>query len=509
MFNRREIVGVGGSLLALSGFAGQAMAQAETATEAVEVDLGREVGGLDHIWQRCVGSDRAEITLRESWRKDAKRGREELGLERVRFHGVFDDELGVGAKPSFGRVSPDFNFQNVDAVYDGLMDLGLRPYVEMSFMPGKLASGTRVFGNYKANVTPPQSLPDWQDFVGQFARHLIERYGAAEVRQWNFEVWNEPNLASFWSGTQADYFEFYRATATALKGVDPALKVGGPSTSAVQWIPEFLAFCAQNNLPIDFVSTHVYAGDNQARIFGQAGKFGQNAVIPAAMAQVRAQIDASSFKGAELWLSEWSSDSPAMIAHVVTACLPYCHAMSQWQLSGTYEEILTPSWIFKEGDNGWGLLSRGGVARPAFNTYKLMNRLGNRRLQASGPALATRRAGGGGAVLVWNLAEVQQPAGIPGASSERKVVGSPKRLHINLRGARPGQTVKVSYVDQARGSPYPMWRALGSPKYPTRQQMAKIRAAAELLPPEELKLGKAGELLLDLPPEGVALIELA
>jgi xylan 1,4-beta-xylosidase len=183
--------------------------------------------------------------------------------------------------------------------------------------------------------------------------------------------------------------------------------------------------------------------------------------------------------------------------------------MSHWQLSGTYEEIQTPTWIFKEGDNGWGLLSRDAVPRPAFNTYKLMNRLGSRRLQATGPALAARRAGGGAAVLVWNLAEVGQRAGIPDASTERKVIGSAKRYRVTLQGAKPGQSVKVSYVDQERGSPFPAWRALGSPKYPTQAQMAKIRAAAELAPPEVRKLGKGGELMLDLPPEGVALIELA
>jgi xylan 1,4-beta-xylosidase len=294
-----------------------------------------------------------------------------------------------------------------------------------------------------------------------------------------------------------------------LKAVDPALKVGGPSTSAVQWIPEFLAYCSQNDLPMDFLSTHIYAGDNQARIFGEAKKYTQNEVIPAAMAQVRSQIDATRYKGAQLWLSEWSSDSPAMIAHVVTHCLPYCHAMSQWQVSGVFEEVLVPDYIFKEGDNGWGLMSQRGVVRPAFNTYKLMNRLGSRRLEASGPALASRRAGGGAAVLVWNLAEAQQASGIPGASSERKVTGEAKRYRVSLRGAKPRQAVKVSYVDQQRGSPYPTWRALGSPKYPTKDQLAKIRAAAELAPPEARKLSAAGDLVIDLPPEGVALIELA
>jgi xylan 1,4-beta-xylosidase len=260
---------------------------------------------------------------------------------------------------------------------------------------------------------------------------------------------------------------------------------------------------------MDFLSTHVYAGDNQARIFGQAKKYTQNEMIPAAMAQVRSQIDATKYKGAQLWLSEWSSDSPAMIAHVVTHCLPYCHAMSQWQVSGVFEEILTPNYIFKEGDNGWGLMSQRGVVRPAFNTYKLMNRLGGERLESTGPTLASRKANGGSAILLWNLADVPQASGIPGASSERKVTGLAKRYRVTLRGAKPGRAVKVSYVDQHRGSPYPTWRALGSPQYPTKDQLAKIRAAAELGPPEVRKLGPAGDLVLDLPPEGVALIELA
>jgi xylan 1,4-beta-xylosidase len=227
------------------------------------------------------------------------------------------------------------------------------------------------------------------------------------------------------------------------------------------------------------------------------------------MKKVREQIAASRFANAELWLSEWSSDSPAMIAHIIKGCLPYCDGMSYWQLSGSFEEILVPNYVFKEGDNGWGLMSQRGVVRPTFNTFKLLHRLGDRRLEATGPALASGRKGGGAAVMVWNLADVPQASGIPGASSERKVQGQPKRLHVTLNGARPGQEVKISYVDQARGSPYPTWRALGSPQYPTREQLSKIRAAAEVAPPERRRLGGRGELELELPPEGVALIELA
>jgi len=493
---RRQFTALGG-VLGAAAIAPSALAQ--VTTENVDIDLRKVSGSLNHIWSETMGSDRAAITLREAWRKDLDRCRNEIGLKRVRFHGIFNDELGVGF---------DGNFQNVNAVYDGLVDRGVQPFVELSFMPRSLASGTKEFGFYRANVTPPKSMENWTGLVDKFIRHLIQRYGAAEVRQWYFEVWNEPNLISwFWTGTQEDYFALYKATAATVKSVDSSLRTGGPATSAVQWLPQFLDYCARNDAPVDFVSTHTYPGDDQAMIFGQANKFKQYDVVPAAVAQARSQIDASKFKGTELWLNEWSSDSPAMIAHAIVNSLPHCHAMGQWQISGEYEENMVLPWIFKEGQNGWGILARGGVAKPEFNTYKLLNRLGGRRLAATGPALASQRDGGGFAALVWNLADVQQAPGMPGASSKRVVAGSRKLTMVRLRGAQAGQQVKVSYVDLERGSPYPTWRSMGSPKYPTRAQMDTIRQAAEIAPPELRNLNTRGELVLDLPAEGVALIE--
>ena len=503
MWNRREIMGAGAAAFAASSFARTAFGQ--TALDQVEIDLRRETGALDHIWSRCGGSDRASVTLRESWRHDLDRFRNETGLERVRFHGIFNDDLGVWAGGMNGK---DPNFQNVDAVYDGLLERGVQPFVELSFMPKKLASGnTKLNFTYNANITPPASPDAWGQFIGVFVRHLIDRYGANEVRQWYFEVWNEPNLTWFFSGTQADYFAMYKAAAQAIKAVDPKLRVGGPSTAAAQWMPEFLGFCAQENLPVDFVSTHIYAGDDQKELFGQANLYPHKDVIPQAMAQVRRQIDATRYKGAELWLSEWSSDSPAMIAHVISNCLPHCHAMSQWAISNVFEEINFPNFIIKEGDGGWGMLAQRNIARPAFNTYKLLHRLGQRRLAATGPALASRTKEGA-AALVWNLAEVKQPSGVPGMSSHRIVIGERKNVQVRLKGARPGAPVRVSYVDQERGSPLPKWRELGSPQYPKKDEIDQIRRSAELAPPETRRLDKQGVLTLDLPPEGVALIEL-
>ena len=165
------------------------------------------------------------------------------------------------------------------------------------------------------------------------------------------------------------------------------------------------------------------------------------------------------------------------------------------------------SWILKEGDNGWGMLARRGIAKPQFNTYKLMNRLGHTRLASDGPALATRTERGA-AILVWNLADATQPAGIPGASNLRKMSGTAKHVVVGFKGGQAGQAAAISRVDQDRGSPYPAWRALGSPQYPTRSQLETIRQAAEIAAPEMKRLNEGGELTIELPPEGVALIEL-
>jgi xylan 1,4-beta-xylosidase len=505
--NRREWLRDTAAACLVGATAPLAAAEPEP-VETVRVETRHAIGPLPHVWEECAGSDRAAITLRESWRQDLDRWHGEIGLKRARFHGILNDELGVDT-PTWlngGKASP--NFRDVFEVYDGLLARGVSPYVELSFMPKALASGTRTFGFYNGNVTPPASLPAWSDFITLFVRALADRYGIAAVRTWPFEVWNEPNLSVFWAGKQADYFDLYKATATAIKSVDPAIPVGGPATSATQWIGEFLDFCATNNAPVDFVATHCYAGDPQKPIFGDSPKRAQNEVIPAAIALARQKIEASRFAGRPLYLSEWSSDSPAMMAHVIQNCLPNLQIMSHWALSGTYEEIGVPDFLLKEGDNGFPALFRG-IARPNFNTYKLLHALGAERLAGEGPVIASRRADGGTAALVWNLADVPQAMGLPAASATRTVIGTAKRIDVTFAGARPGARVRVSQVDQVNGSPLPAWRAMGSPKLPTEVQIAALRRASQIPPARTMQLDGQARLSLVLPPEGVALIEFA
>ncbi len=148
-------------------------------------------------------------------------------------------------------ATPIYNWSYVDQIYDGLLANGVRPFVELSFMPTALAASQKPHPFwYKPLPNPPRSYEKWGELVGAFTRHLEDRYGADEVRQWYFEVWNEPNI-DFWTGkpAQSTYFELYDAAASAVKEVDGRLRVGGPATAQAAWVGDFIRHCAQAGHP--------------------------------------------------------------------------------------------------------------------------------------------------------------------------------------------------------------------------------------------------------------------
>lgn len=151
------------------------------------------------------------------------------GTDLSLFHAIFDDDMNVVVRRKDGTLA--FQWYQVDQVYDALLKMGIRPFVELNPMPKELASGTQTMFGYKMNVTPPKSYQEWSALIEAFASHLIVHYGAEEVRQWYFEVWNEPNLKGFWSGSKEGYFKLYAASAFALKKVDKQLRIGGPASA--------------------------------------------------------------------------------------------------------------------------------------------------------------------------------------------------------------------------------------------------------------------------------------
>src|SRR3984885_12102554 len=337
----------------------------------------------------CGGS--AILSLRDSYRRDLRDVEQITGFKYVRFHAIFHDEVGVYDEDAQGH--PVYTFSYVDQIYDGLLANGVKPFVELSFMPKKLAAHDMLHAFwYKQNISPPKDWDKWDGLITAFTKHLIDRYGIAEVSRWYFEVWNEPNL-DFWGGDpkQSTYWDLYDHTARAIKNVNSKLRVGGPATAQAAWVDAFIQHCTEKNVPVDFASTHVYANDTAHDVFGTNEDIPRDKMVCSAVDKVHRQIKASSKPDLPLIWSEYNAsyknepdvtDSTYMgpwMADTIRQCDGLVDMMSYWTFSDVFEEqgvVKRPIY------GGYGLIAEDGLPKPAFNAFKLLHRLGDTRIPA-------------------------------------------------------------------------------------------------------------------------------
>lgn len=475
---------------------------AQTADEVVTIDPNAATQPFPHFWEQMFGSGRAILSLRDSYRQDLRSVKQITGFQYVRFHGIFNDEVGVYTEDKSGK--PVYNFSYVDQIYDGLLASGVKPFVEISFMPKQLAAKEMLHSFwYKPDTSPPKDWSRWDDLVAAFASHLVDRYGMDEVATWYFEVWNEPNL-DFWGGDprQVTYWQLYDHTALALKKVSPRLRVGGPATAQAAWVPAFIHHCTENKIPVDFVSTHVYGNDNAKDIFGTNEMIPREKMVCRAVGKVHSEIKASSLPNLPLIWSEFNAsymnevdvtDSTYMgpwMADTIRQCDGLVDMMSYWTFSDVFEEqgvVKTPFY------GGYGLIAEDGIEKPAYAAFALLHKLGDRRIATdSEDALITRRSDGTFVTAVWNYA----PPGQPGAMRRISLQFNDAKIHHAL----------IWRVDDAHSNVLGAFKKMGEPRYPTHIQITQLRQAAELSAPEKADLQK-GRLSIDLPSPGLALVE--
>jgi len=472
------------------------------AQEQIEIDAHAQTTPFPHFWEEMFGSGRAILTLRESYRNDLRAVKEVTDFRYVRFHAIFHDEVGVYNEDE--RGNPVYNFAYIDEIYDGLLKNGIRPVVEISFMPKKLAFNPDALHAfwYKQNVSPPKSLERWDGLITHFAQHLIDRYGIDEVAQWYFEVWNEPNI-DFWNGIprQGSYFELYDHTARALKSVNQRLRVGGPATAAASWVDDFLKHVAENHVPIDFVTSHGYADDTVENLFGTNEDIPMNERVCRAIGKVRKQIQDSPLPKLPLFWTEWNVQGmkeardttfvgPA-VANTVRQCDGLVDMMSFWTFSDVFEE---GGPIPEPFGGEFGLRAKGGINKPSFYGFSLLHKLGDQRFANPSPnVLATKRNDGTLVIAVWNLVAPDE-------------TGSEKKVSLMFHGLPSNAAVSVSRVDDDHGNTLAAYKAMGSPRNPTLEQIQKLNAATQLPPPEQLHL-EENRLDLTLQVNALVLVE--
>ncbi|MEO8154135.1 MAG: hypothetical protein ABI605_13775 [Rhizobacter sp.] len=449
------------------------------ATALFSADLQAVPRALRQPWQWGVGSGHATLALRADWQAQLTQAHHDLGFRYVRFHGILDDEMGTLICQN---DQPLYSFFNTDRIFDFLLSIGMKPVVELSFMPRMLSSGGDIVFHYQGNVTPPKSMDAWAELIHRLVSHWVERYGLDEVSCWPFECWNEPNLKAFWTGDQATYFELYRVTAAAIKRVDERLQVGGPASAGNAWLADFTGFCDKAKAPFDFISTHFYPTDPFGAI--DADTITQLEHSPRDVMRERA-IEARAVAGKlPLYYTEWSiSSNPrdsfhdssfaaAFAVRIVMSVDAIVDGYSYWTFSDIFEENYFPSMPFH---GGFGMMNLYGVPKPIYRALQMLRAMGDKQANVEGEHATV-------AVWVGSHAEgtATSSAVLINQALPRHPVGPE---HVTLRLAhRAGSAVRavtVSRIDADHANPERAWQEMGAPNYLLPSQVAALIEASQ------------------------------
>ena len=497
------------------------------AQEQITVDAKAATTPFPHFWEQTFGSGRAILSLRDSYRQDLRTVKQATDFKSIRFHGILMDEVGLydpdrmtknpGLSAEKANDASAFNFSYIDEIYDGLLANGVRPFVELSFMPSKMAADpnkTQPFW-YRPVVSPPKDYKLWDGMISALAQHLVARYGLDEVATWKFEVWNEPNL-DFWGGEpkQATYFELYDHTARALKSVSPRLQVGGPSTAQAAWVAPFLQHVKGAGVPVDFVSTHVYANDTADNVMGTTENIPRDQMVYRAVKMVHEQILKSPYPKMPLIFSEYNAsyanepdvtDTAYMgpwMANNIRLCDGLTENMSYWAFSDVFEEqgvVRSPFY------GGFGLLAADHIPKPALNMFRMLHQLGDRRLPVpSDSALATTDAQGRVAVALWDYAA---PDGTGASYTPPPATSAPaKHFSVQFDHVAANAPVEILRVDPDHGNAVKAFDAMGRPSADlSEKQVEQLKAAGAMAAPERTQL-HGGKLELTVPAHGLAVV---
>jgi xylan 1,4-beta-xylosidase len=492
----------------------------------IALDFNQVQGPLNTMFKECIGAGRANEGLRADWQQQLAYVKQECGFKYIRMHGLLTDDMGVYKEDRNGK--PEYNYQYIDVLFDFILSIDMKPFVELGFMPEALASGKQTIFWWRGNVTPPKDYVKWEEFIRNLTQHFTERYGADKVKTWYFEVWNEPNLSpGFWSGTQEEYFKLYQYTVKAIKSVNQEYRVGGPATAGAAWEVEMIDFCIKNNLPIDFISTHSY-GVRQGYLdeFGNSGTVLDNNPMSVSgdVLNSRQEIAATTKPNLELHYTEWSSsytpadpihDSYHEAAYILEKLKQVGNAansMSYWVFTDIFEE---PGPRFTPFHGGFGLVNYQAINKSAFYAYQFMNKLGNTELKNTDKSSwACKDDQGNFQVLLWDFTYT-----LPDSINNQDYyiqdlpAKSKGKVKINISEVPAGlYKMEIFQVGYRENDPYTTYYDMGRPNQLTKEQVQDIKklndGSARLCEKIIVKSGESFVKELDIRENDVLLVTL-
>lgn len=426
----------------------------------------------------CIGTGRMGLALQKEYQDQLALVQKEIGFSHIRGHGLLCDDMAVYQEytDADGCRRAEYNFTYLDRVMDSYRALGLRPFLELGFMPKKLASGSQTVFYWQGNVTPPRDGDAWCALVQAVLRHLMDRYGAEEVTAWPVEVWNEPNLEVFWKDADMQaYFQLFARTWAAVKAVDRRFQVGGPAICGVddrRWLRCFLEFCRKEGLRPDHITRHHYGIEPPQEV----GHYTYTTLQDpeegfAGLRDSRQIVDSfEEFRGLPIHVTEFNTsycpNSPLHDTNQNAACIAYQlsrlgdwnESYSYWTFGDVFEEAGVP---FTPFHGGFGLVANGCIPKPTFWTFAFFKRLQGECVHRSAEAVVVRRPGGGYRGVVWN-----------------RDGGQELELEFLLPLEADTACVLTETVDETTCNPLKMWHDLGEPSSLSEAQRTLLRRAA-------------------------------
>ncbi|MCR5670911.1 MAG: xylan 1,4-beta-xylosidase [Butyrivibrio sp.] len=446
-------------------------------TNKLKVDLNNRVRFNNNV-DYCVGTGRLGLALTKEYLEELEYVQKAIGFSYIRGHGLFSDDVSIYHEyEENGEVKVEYNYTYVDRIFDCFLKLGIRPYLELGFMPGQLASGDQTVFYWKGNTTPPKDYKKWTDMVTALLTHLMKRYGD-EVMDWPIEVWNEPNLPGFWYKADMDeYFKLFKETYLAIKALDKRFTVGGPAICGVkdaEWTEAFLKFCKKEGIRPDRITRHHYTVDFPERIgHYDYSKLEDSEMRFANLQSTRDIVDSfEEFKGLPIHLTEFSTSyTPKGVIHDTNINAAYLarqlsrlgdvnEAYSYWTFGDVFEEQGVPESLFH---GGFGMVAAGCIPKPVFWTFKFYKELklfGKDCVYRDDNSVVAKSDKGFAGIL-WNIDEED------------------RNIELTVKAIEDGEyTLVTKTVDEVCCNPLKIWHDMGEPAYPTDEETALIKSAS-------------------------------
>ncbi len=498
----------------------------------VKVDVEKQTTKINPVWKRLTTAGRAHEALRSSWRGQLEELQKEMGFEYMRFHCLLNDEMAVALAGEEGEIR--YNFTYVDEVFDYMLSVGIKPFVELAFMPTVLASGEKTIFWWKGNISMPKEMDEWKNLIHALMAHCIERYGREEVLSWYFEVWNESNLNNyFFDGTFEDYMELYKHTVEVIKNIDERFRVGGPASSNFKngeapWVKAFLKHCGESQLPVDFISTHPYPNNFPITLDAKEGFlecYRHKDALKEDLTWLNQALAESEFPDAEIHITEWNSSAKTNdYVHDTAFMAPFLirnnlnaqgltHSLGYWVFTDIFEEKSPSEFMFH---GGFGLINKLGLKKSAYWAYVFLGKLGSEILERTDDYIITKSKEGY-QILAYNYCHYINEF----AEGNREKLDYFNRYDIfeekadleftfELEGLKTNKVIATKYtLDREHGSIFDKWIRNGCLEYPTKEELEVLEDLAK--PKRQIlhkPIGEEANYAITVKPHGVVMIDI-